>query len=355
MKLECSLPCARVRKSQFFQKRRWLLPGAMACIFVSSCVGNQESAQSVASAQPNQRQRGTEQQRPQPNQPDLGADVFSPRVDQLIEHLEPKVAPWVISEGTQYSKKWAQKGYLPRGSVLLSDSGNLKNQGIDYILQAATGDHNAIIHPTVESIQLTVTNALKMAKKLATEQSHPAYYRVAFPFLGGAIFLSYLLPEKSIDEKRLILVKSLLETALEACRVDPFQVDFVLFSKEEFDFFQTTYHLLAPSVPMALGAAIRFFQGSITDGGPQKVAGGSSGGGWRSLLSVFSSSKKVAQVPPALSSAPLIVNAANATVTFGSGVSGAIGAATGKATQINQAASQVIQNFNQALLQTYYP
>ena len=201
-------------------------------------------------------------------------------------------------KGTVLTPAVRAAGILPRGSALLTSSGALKKQGIVAIIHAASGamgHSGGDFEPTLESIELSAKNSVLLA------QSH-GFNRIAMPLIGGGIFASRIG----------VSTEQLTEAILKAASADNngVTVVMVLFSPDQ--------QAVASGLVNYLGLQVQIEVkgGSITD---FQVHG-----------------------------APVIVNAANMEVTFGGGLSGAIGRATGDMDAINAEAHAEIAKFYQA-------
>ncbi len=92
----------------------------------------------------------------------------------------------ISSYGTTYYIDVVQEKMLPRGSALITQSGNLAAQGIERIIHAASGSAGNVTEhfiPTLEGVSLSVNNSLRLAR---THKMN----RVAIPFIGRGIFLT---------------------------------------------------------------------------------------------------------------------------------------------------------------------
>lgn len=175
---------------------------------------------------------------------------------------------------------------VPRGSAVMTGAGNLEPSGIRAIIHAATGSMaktGGVFEPTLGSIKESIKNSLGLARE-------NGFRRIAIPFIGGEIF------SQRLGVSPQALADLIVETSL--TEAQGVEVRFVTFGDQDTALFQTALgHFQTPTINAAV------LNGSITD---------------------FS-----------LHRAPVIVNAANMEVTFGGGLSGAIGRATGRADEIN--------------------
>jgi O-acetyl-ADP-ribose deacetylase (regulator of RNase III) len=189
---------------------------------------------------------------------------------------------------------------LPRGAALITESGEMAQNGIIAVIHAASGamtKSGGVYEPTTDSVKSSIRNSLILARKFK-------HRRVAIPFIGGGIFASRMGVTK--EELAEIIVGASLQYKKQL------EVVFVLFSAAEEKMFNETLERKRQdpkSTIDALNASV--VKGSITD------------------FSVHGASA--------------IVNAANMEVAFGGGISGAIGSATGKADEIDSKAEELIE------------
>lgn len=186
---------------------------------------------------------------------------------------------------------------IPRGSALITGSGELKKSGIKHIIHAATGSmtqSSNAFKPNIEGIKNSIINSLI----LAHEFKHKS---IAIPFLGGGIFL------KSLGVTKKELVRIIMESAV---KNNPFgmKVSFVTWSTEDTKLFKSIFAQVFKN-----NQNFRVIKGSITD------------------FKAHQSS--------------VIVNAANMEVLFGGGLSGVIGRATKNSSEIDSSAHQFIKKF----------
>lgn len=205
-------------------------------------------------------------------------------------------APTVIAdEGTTPDDPSRTRNMLPRGSALVTSSGDLAAKGITHIIHAATGSSGlsgGAFDPTLESVRLSVLNSLALAKRFGAK-------RVALPFIGGKIFLGRIgtTPEK--------LAETIVRAALDGG--GSLEIRFVLFDEEQTRMFQRILDAVGPD------PAVRALRGNLVS--------------FEDHGSDF------------------IVNAANTEVRFGDGVSGAIGRASGQIRQIDDEARKAIETY----------
>jgi O-acetyl-ADP-ribose deacetylase (regulator of RNase III) len=107
--------------------------------------------------------------------------------------------------------------WLPRGSALITSSGDLNDIGIKAIVHAATGSMNQddenpeYYEPTLESIKDSINNGFYLVKK-------NGFSKLAVPFIGGKIFLARIGTTPQI----------LAETIIKTCFENEFNLDFTL-------------------------------------------------------------------------------------------------------------------------------
>ncbi len=194
----------------------------------------------------------------------------------------------------------AQK-MLPRGSALITQSGDMNEGGITAVIHAATGAmtrSGGEFEPNPESIRNSIRNSLILAKRFK-------HKKVAIPFLGGGIFAARMGVSK--EELADIIVKASLDYKKKLAVV------FVLFTSSEEKIFTESLEKISKDPEyVAKLANASVVKGSITE------------------FSVHKSSA--------------IVNAANMEVVFGGGISGAIGSATGISNEIDSQAGEFIRN-----------
>jgi O-acetyl-ADP-ribose deacetylase (regulator of RNase III) len=189
---------------------------------------------------------------------------------------------------------------IPRGSALITISGDLKKQGISAIIHAATGSmtkSDGVFEPTLESVKNSIKNSLMLAR-------HYNHKRVAIPFLAGGIFAGRM----GVTKEE--LAKAIVEASLDYKK--KLEVVFVLYSdSEEQIFAQALKSASETKARKKKSKKASVVKGSITD---------------------FS-----------LHQATAIVNAANMEVAFGGGISGFIGQATGQSEALDAKAQELIK------------
>jgi esterase len=185
---------------------------------------------------------------------------------------------------------------IPLGSALSTPAGDLEKTGIRQIIHAASGSSaqykaKDLTEPTLSSVYGSVMNSLELARA-------GGHKRVALPFIGGGIFA------KRIGTTNEELAKAIVSSA--SRNGNDLEVVFVLFSDEEVELFKNL-------VAKRRNTNLHVVKGSITDYEVHKASA--------------------------------IVNAANMEVTFGGGVSGVIGKASGQIDEINEIALRTIKEF----------
>ena len=234
-----------------------------------------------------------------PTKPPKGESELIPR--RVLEKIENMMSPkptQIASMGTEIDAEVRAAGMLPRGSAIVTSSGNLSQQGIQHIIHAATGSmtrNGPKFDPTVKSVTDSVRNSLDLARNNGD-------HRVAIPFIGGKIFVERIgvSPQELADR----IVESAIKNR------GNLELRFVTFGDEDTQLFK---HALAKYGASLTPAQAAVMPGSITD--------------------------------HSLHGASVIINAANLEVQFGGGLSGAIGRATGNSHKIDQEAQDAIRAF----------
>lgn len=234
-----------------------------------------------------------------------------------IENLYPQELKMISSVGTVYSRNVIAKKMAPRGSAVITSSGDLAKQGITQIVHAATGSSAHGLGPKFEPTLESVANSVKNSMILAKRYGHKT---IAIPFIGGNIFLG------RIGTTREKLAETIVRAALEECGT--LQLRLITYSsdrtKEGPDttlFKSKLAQLLSEARFKNAGSNAQVIQGGITD---------------------FS-----------LHQASVIVNAANMEVRFGGGISGAIAGSTGDSIAIDDEAASAVAKFNQRALESF--
>lgn len=211
--------------------------------------------------------------------------------------------PIVRRAETTAADELKSRGMLPRGSALLTSSGNLAADGINAIAHAATGAMSppvpppSLYEPTLQSVSASIANCFDLVL------SNTALQRMAVPFIGGAIFLQrmHATPEE--------LVATIVDTCIAASSPDDFVL--VTFSRGAGD-----------------TAAHDLFAAHLTRHHPS--------------ADVSEVLKNGDLTSFALHRCDVIMNAANMEVRFGGGLSHAIANATGRADEIDAEAAAAI-------------
>ena len=213
------------------------------------------------------------------------------------------------TQGATYNRAVAEKKMLPRGSAYVTRSGKLKALGITQIIHTAPGSIGIIdedFTPTLESIQLSLKNALRLARA----NGHTC---VAIPFIASGVFLS------RIAESREKLVSTIVSA--------------VLGSKKELDI----HFVILPARAAAL------FSKEVAR--LTKKEGRSSSNVHVLVGDVLDFSEHRCSA---------IINSGNMEGEFGGMISAAIGHATGDAQGINKEMKAEIKRFNRRLLEMHF-
>lgn len=200
---------------------------------------------------------------------------------------------------------------VPIGSAVLTDSGELYEQGIKGILHAASGSmtrFDGIFQPSLEGI----TNSLKNSLLLAKNQG---FKSVAIPFIGSGIFLQRL----GVDKKE--LAYHIAKASLHNSR--NIRIVFVGYSEEDRSLLEEA-RLRALEEITLKKKVWDFLHFSASASKRSSVAGGS-------------------LVDYDVHQCELIINPANTEVSFGGGLSGVIARASRKSYEIDRDAQEMIQ------------
>lgn len=218
----------------------------------------------------------------------------------VMKKESPKTATVATPEVSGDEKSLLQKNnMLPRGSALVTSSGQLADTGITQIIHAATGamgKSGDIFEPNLQSIKDSVKNSVILAK-LGGHKS------LAIPFIGGKIFL------QRIGVSADTLASTIIGSAIKESNGE-INIKFVAFGEADTALFKNSLSRLYPVISNQRAEVL---SGSLTD------------------YSLHQSSA--------------IVNAANMEVVFGGGLSGVIAGATGNSEAINQEAASLINGF----------
>lgn len=119
----------------------------------------------------------------------------------------------ISSVGTEHKKTAIEANMLPRGSAILSDSGDLKKQGIKAIIHACPGSiskkKNENFRATIQGVIRSVQNAILLAEK-------NNYKSIAFCLIGSSFLDSIIFPNQGAKKERQeklaeIIIKSAIE------------------------------------------------------------------------------------------------------------------------------------------------
>ncbi|MEN0059599.1 MAG: macro domain-containing protein [Bdellovibrio sp.] len=240
----------------------------------------------------------------------------------------PRGEKMVLStQGTQNYTSLANMDLAPRGSAALTSSGDLATTGIKYIIHAASGammnstDKTA---PSLEGVRLSVINSIRIAEKEGIK-------KLAIPLIGGGIFL------RSLNISKEELAYSIIQAARSA--KSSVQLVFVAYNASDSEAMQ--YALDKDSKAKAKTTTEGDWDWLI------KI--------WKYILKTFASSSQNFAAKAELvqgsivdfkvHKAEAIVNAANMEISFGGGISGAIGQATNESGYIDDAAGILIKNY----------
>jgi O-acetyl-ADP-ribose deacetylase (regulator of RNase III) len=234
-----------------------------------------------------------------PTKPPVGETELLPKkVLEKIENLIFGEPARVSAIGTVFDSEVKAAGMLPRGSAIVTSSGDLSNKGIKHIIHAATGSMTRggpKFDPTEKGVIDAVQNSLDLARQHGDK-------RVAVPFIGGKIFVD------RIGVSPQALADRIVETAIKN-RGD-LELRFVTFGDEDTQLFNNSLAKYGASLNATQATVV---SGSITD--------------------------------YSLHGASAIINAANMEVQFGGGLSGVIGRATGMSDKIDKESQEAIKNF----------
>lgn len=187
---------------------------------------------------------------------------------------------------------------LPRGSALITTSGNLANKKMNAIIHAATGGmrkSGGIFEPT----QLSIANSIKNSFILLNTNG---FSKLAVPFIGGKIFI------RRIGISADALAKTIIDACFEA-NADGTKFVIVIHGMHDYTIFKNVIQRDYPAIDDDLVLK----EGSILDYN--------------------------------LHGCDTIMNAANMEVEFGGGLSGIIANATGDAFAIDKEALTDIKEF----------
>lgn len=216
---------------------------------------------------------------------------FKPRrnefqLDRVLLRFKAKELVKSVAVAGRPSQLIQEMNMVPRGSAVLTSSGNLKDKKIEAIIHAASGSLTADggeFEPTLQSISDSVKNSIHLAR------TH-GFKALAIPFIGGRIF------SQRVGVAPSEIARAIVESALSAIseKGPKITIKFVTFGAEDTALFA--------SIVEEKGASIPVLNGSITDYNVHHCRA--------------------------------IVNAANMELMFGGGLSGIIAHETDAADQI---------------------
>ena len=230
--------------------------------------------------------------------------------------------------GIDLNEQWEKDGLAPLGSAAITESGDLKESGINYIIHAASGSMSSYdnsTEPTLKSIKLSIINSIKLAELNNVKT-------LAIPLIGGGIFLD------RIGTTRELLAYEIITTAMET--KTKLNIVFVAYSEEDSQAMNEAYQSAKPTVKI------------VQLNWLQKL--------WNYLISFFKKNNPQQKLPYFFEHSRVargsitkfsdhggdaIVNAANMELQFGGGLSGIIGKATGQTEEIDQDCAELIKEF----------
>ncbi len=236
--------------------------------------------------------------------------VLTEFVDKVIK--ETQFVKRIEVRNVGYTTRVEKEGMLPRGSALITSSGDLEKKGITAIVHAASGSmgkSGGEFEPNLFSIRSSVINSIALAR----ENGHT---RVAIPFIGGAIFAQRI----GVEPK---MIAEAIGRAVSYMYNRGIEIRIVTFGDNDTNLFKEVLresnelHSQIKREGSDLDPAALVLNGSLTD---------------------FD-----------LHRASAIVNAANMEVIFGGGLSGIIAKETGDAEAINAEAQKVISDFYESV------
>ena len=181
---------------------------------------------------------------------------------------------------------------LPRGSALITSSGNLEKSGIKAIIHAGTASWRNTkkepYNPTTKGLTDAIANSLILADRFQ-------HKRIAIPFVGGGIFFKKM--KSDLEDLATIIVKTAYDNANGA------ELVFISIDEDQVDAFKV-------AAAKVNSSTISVVKGSIVD---FKAHGASA-----------------------------IVNSGNMEMIFGTGLSGVIAKASGKKEEIDKEAKNMI-------------
>jgi O-acetyl-ADP-ribose deacetylase (regulator of RNase III) len=191
-----------------------------------------------------------------------------------------------------------KENMLPRGSALITESGNLAGDGIKAIINAATGSmtkSGVIYDPTSDSTAESIYNSFKLLEA-------NSFNKIAVPYICGGIFKGRM----GVTDEQL---SQLIIDACFTSNADASKFVLVMIDHHIYKIFETILKKDYPTIDTY--SVLK--EGSVTD---------------------FS-----------LHQCDTIMNASNMEVQFGGGLAGAIGRATGEQVKIDAQALAGIKTF----------
>ncbi|KLL03377.1 MAG: hypothetical protein MRECE_18c033 [Mycoplasmataceae bacterium CE_OT135] len=131
---------------------------------------------------------------------------------QKEPEYQGKLLP-ISSAGTEYKKAVIETNMLPRGSAILTGSGDLEKQGIKVIIHACPGavqkDKGKEFEPNIQGIIRSVQNCILLVEK-------NNYKSVAFCLIGSNFLDSIISPNQGTKKERQlklaeIIIKSVVK------------------------------------------------------------------------------------------------------------------------------------------------
>ncbi|CAJ0892882.1 5813_t:CDS:2 [Entrophospora sp. SA101] len=138
------------------------------------------------------------------------AKVIEKSPSNTTENQENNTSP--PGTGTEYKKAVIEANMLPRGSAILTGSGDLEKQGIKAIIHACPGaiqkNAGSEFEPNIQGIIHSVQNSIILAEK-------NNYKSIAFCLVGSS-FLDRIFPNQGTKkEKQLKLAEIIIKSAVE--------------------------------------------------------------------------------------------------------------------------------------------
>ena len=191
-----------------------------------------------------------------------------------------------------------KENMLPRGSALITESGNLARSGIKAIINAATGSmtkSGVVYEPTSDSTTESIYNSFKLLEA-------NNFNKIAVPYICGGIFKSRM--GVTNDQLAKLITDACFKANPDASKFVLVMIDYHIYK-----IFET---ILIKDYPKIDSKAV-LKQGSVSDFSVHKC--------------------------------DTIMNASNMEVVFGGGLAGVIGSATGEKVTINNQALADIKTF----------